>query len=538
MKRPLGCFTPSGMIAGGISLVAIVSAAWITGNGIFSPGPLSVEAGEERGGVPSHSALSDDCGACHPPAWEDQRMTDLCLECHLEIQADLVDPAGLHGAIVGHYTCQACHTEHKGATARLTSYARVQYPHNDVGFSLQAHLEPLESDSDACLSCHAGTVRDFDVKSCWVCHLRVDQVFLGGHISTFGLDCLNCHDGLDTYGSHFDHQMLDFPLDGMHAAISCAACHAGVYTIEALQKTPHTCRACHGMDDPHQDEISNCGECHTPEHWQSVHFNHDLTLFPLEGGHLDAECLECHRLDRFLDIRSACISCHALADVHAGDMPECESCHASSSWGEIFFDHQLSDFPLTGAHLSVQCTGCHIDLRYRSTPSICGECHLEDDRHLGRFGQDCSACHATTTWSEVTFDHNLTAFPLTGAHASLACESCHRDFLFQDTPTFCSACHRDPAYHAGAFRSDCSACHSTSAWLPARFDLPHRFPMGHGGASGDCQSCHPSNLTAYNCYGCHAHSKSEVVKKHQEENISNLSNCVRCHPTGKEDGDD
>jgi hypothetical protein len=47
-------------------------------------------------------------------------------------------------------------------------------------------------------------------------------------------------------------------------------------------------------------------------------------------------------------------------------------------------------------------------------------------------------------------------------------------------------------------------------------------------------------LARYTCYGCHEHSRSEVESEHREEGIGNLSNCVRCHPTGREEegGDD
>jgi hypothetical protein len=172
------------------------------------------------------------------------------------------------------------------------------------------------------------------------------------------------------------------------------------------------------------------------------------------------------------------------------------------------------------------------------TPTTCFECHAEEDAHNGRFGTDCSACHRPTEWSDATFDHDLASFRLTGAHTRAACTSCHEGGRFADTPSSCSACHGRPSSHGSAFSGSCGNCHSTSAWRPASFNGPHPFPMNHGGAGGNCSTCHPSSLTSSRCTVCHEHSESRMQDKHKEISGFSMGACLNCHPGGREGDDD
>jgi hypothetical protein len=52
---------------------------------------------------------------------------------------------------------------------------------------------------------------------------------------------------------------------------------------------------------------------------------------------------------------------------------ECFSCHPSGT-KEGAFNHSTSIFPLTGAHLTVDCSQCHKN-GYANTPTSCNECH-------------------------------------------------------------------------------------------------------------------------------------------------------------------
>ncbi|MFQ5577909.1 MAG: hypothetical protein ACE5G8_13075, partial [Anaerolineae bacterium] len=159
-----------------------------------------------------------------------------------------------------------------------------------------------------------------------------------------------------------------------------------------------------------------------------------------------------------------------------------------------------------------------------------------DDPHGGQFGPDCAACHTPDDWEAATFDHNLSAFPLTGAHSSAECELCHTGGVFAGTPQDCYSCHLTDDPHGGQFGPDCAACHTSTAWIPAGYTGPHTFPINHG-ESGPraCRTCHPDGLQTYTCYDCHEHTPAKIESKHREEGIRNFENCVQCHPTGREE---
>ncbi len=65
-----------------------------------------------------------------------------------------------------------------------------------------------------------------------------------------------------------------------------------------------------------------------------------------------------------------------------------------------------------------------------------------------------------------------------GAHASLACESCHKNGVYKGTPSSCAACHSEPDFHVGKFGTDCATCHSPTAWSSVDYEGPHTIPYG------------------------------------------------------------
>ena len=229
-----------------------------------------------------------------------------------------------------------------------------------------------------------------------------------------------------------------------------------------------------------------------------------------------------------------CYACHAANDVHNGaNGQNCQTCHSTTAWLPPTINHNQSAFPLTGAHANLACNVCHVNGVYAGTPTNCYACHAANDVHNGANGQNCQACHSTTAWLPATVDHNTTAFPLTGAHANLACNLCHANGVYAGTPTNCYACHAQDDAHNGVNGTDCSVCHSTTAWLPAEYNGPHTFPLNHHGADGECAQCHTTSLQTYTCYaGCHHHTESRESSNHR--NVNGFGNdCARCHPDGR-----
>ena len=181
---------------------------------------------------------------------------------------------------------------------------------------------------------------------------------------------------------------------------------------------------------------------------------------------------------------------------------QCGACHVEASWSLLqpppkeVFDHAATGFALTGAHEAITCDDCH-GQGLSGLSSRCGTCH--HDPHVNQFSQACDRCHHTRTWDVPRnfFLHERTRFPLTGVHAALACESCHRPARLEPaafTPTECAVCHaRDlraaTPNHVVAGFTDCAECHTTTSFSGATYT--HRFYRLEGAhALADCADCH------------------------------------------------
>jgi hypothetical protein len=251
----------------------------------------------------------------------------------------------------------------------------------------------------------------------------------------------------------------------------------------------------------------------------------------LEGAR---NCRSCHE-PRGVS-RALCLTCHtalgqriaAGKGLHA--RPEyqvgCERCHVEHQgrafelvfWGQegrAGFDHAQTGFPLQGRHAALGCESCHNSRRIRDPGALsrggvnlartflglsagCTSCH--PDPHKGQFSpRGCADCHGQERWKPVArFDHDRTAFPLTGRHEPLACTACHSAqpngaVRFKGTPhQTCASCHRDP--HAGRMGAQCASCHVTEGWQrieAGRFDHDRtRFPLTGRHERVACGRCH------------------------------------------------
>ncbi len=199
------------------------------------------------------------------------------------------------------------------------------------------------------------------------------------------------------------------------------------------------------------------------------------------------------------------------------------------------------------AKLESNCAACHDRAHPRRQTALCLGCHkqvaadIRDRRgyhgHLADAGTgECRACHPEhkgraadiVSLSRPAFDHRLTGFPLTGAHAALPCSQCHTPHrAWRDAPQTCRQCHLRDDVHHGQFRRDCGACHSTRRWSDARFDhRSTRFALTGAHATLACAACHLGGHYAgapTNCAGCHA--TDDVHRGSRGED------CGRCHVT-------
>lgn len=295
-------------------------------------------------------------------------------------------------------------------------------------------------------------------------------------------------------------------------------------------------------------------------------------------AHLEGltKCGNCHQLGN-REVQAKCLDCHreiaAMREggrgLHAGsDYADCVDCHVEHL-GEDFdlvhwpdgrdgFDHPVTGFELTGAHAGIDCRKCHnakfvvdpADLKGRGKDlgrtflgldGACAACH--EDVHAGAFAaraEGCVSCHTTAAWKPAPgFDHAATAYPLTGRHAAVACDACHRPDGPEAQARFkglafaaCTDCHRDP--HAAALGPDCASCHTTVGWKQIAgegFDHSRtRYPLEGRHAGVACAGCHGdrgAKPAFARCRDCHAD-----VHGGEDRGRAAWLTCETCHTVG------
>src|SRR5204862_20714 len=153
-----------------------------------------------------------------------------------------------------------------------------------------------------------------------------------------------------------------------------------------------------------------CTQCHNTTTWTGANFDHATTGFALTGVHATTQCAQCHVNGNYnlTSANTACVSCH-LKDFQgatnpnhvSGGFPQtcqqcqsttnpnhvqsnfpqtCQQCHTTTTWGNATFDHATTGFPLTGAHIALQCLQCHVNGNYGLTAAntTCISCHQND----------------------------------------------------------------------------------------------------------------------------------------------------------------
>ncbi|MCK6684659.1 MAG: hypothetical protein L6R30_19840, partial [Thermoanaerobaculia bacterium] len=433
-----------------------------------------------------HARLSSNCGACHKTRTF-LNLSPSCASCHR-------DP---HKGTLG-ASCVACHS-----TGVAFAAARKTFDHTKSEFPLSgAHARV------ACAKCHAeGKFKGLAFASCASCHEDP-------HRKAFGPDCASCH-GTETFSTQkVDHAKTRFPLKGRHAQVTCVSCH--VKPAMKVKPPSGKCSDCH--KDPHGGTFrKDCAACHDERGFKGATIDHATTRFPLTGKHASTPCASCHKHAAgqartaarvFTGLASECSSCHQ--DVHKGALgPDCKRCHGTQTFRVETYVHPGSQDFFQGNHAQVTCKACHdrggngkvAAWKMTGVARTCASCHK--DVHLGQLGSSCQDCHAVggRKWQATGFRHDQSAFPLTGRHADVACQKCHR----AETAAFpsgtgtgtryrglgkdCAACHADP--HRGQFKAECSSCHDTKSFRVSSY--VHKGPKGFftaAHAKAPCQACH------------------------------------------------
>jgi hypothetical protein len=284
-----------------------------------------------------------------------------------------------------------------------------------------------------------------------------------------------------------------------------------------------------------------CRTCHTDHKGRNASiasfdkklFDHSQTDFALRGKHQKIECVACHEVGKkFRQAATQCNACHKKDDVHKGSLgAACADCHTESSWKDAKFDHNKTEFPLTGKHVETKCTDCHKDKFYQDTPHACVACHKKDDErkgHKGQFGEKCESCHGTKSWRATQFNHDTdTRYALRGKHQAAKCTSCHAGPLYKTKVSQqCVDCHKNDDKHKGTLGTECAACHTEKNWKESpKFDHDKTiFPLFGKHLKQECKACHKTAVykeAPKECVACH---------KKDDKHEGNVGvKCDSCH---------
>jgi len=217
------------------------------------------------------------------------------------------------------------------------------------------------------------------------------------------------------------------------------------------------------------------------------------------------------------------------------------------------------------------CAQCHINNNYALTiaPTDCGNsgCHLTTWQTTNNpthstagaafAAANCNTCHDTIAWTDITsFNHASTGWPLTGAHATGTCVSCHVNNNYTLNSTACYPCHTTdwtstqtlggniPNHITAGFPQTCDTCHDTIAWADSTFNHNNTgFPLtGMHATSVQCAQCHSTAAGGYNlpapvstcgdqyCHQSDYNGTNNPVHSSAGTTFG-LTNCANCHTT-------
>lgn len=291
------------------------------------------------------------------------------------------------------------------------------------------------------------------------------------------------------------------------------------------------------------DDLGACNRCHVDN-----------------SPEIDAnKCVSCHRTlgQRIMQNRGF----HASAAVRG---KPCESCHMdhrgrgydpmgwrSMKGGRDGFDHDLTGWPLDGAHRTTACRDCHTGEdasgleTYVGTDKLCGTCHANPHNTTKRAFEACERCHTSQAWQpprpQLEFDHDNradTRMPLLAAHRSVACRACHERGLFTlgvAEPERCENCHDSPHLGGPYAKGTCTSCHSPTfkSFDKTIFDHTERTRFDLGGHKVlACATCHTAALGAKQpamaCESCHADRSPHGARF---ASFGSPAACAKCHTT-------
>ncbi len=534
-----------------------------------------------------NQTVGPDCSRCHTTnSWIVENTTEMhqrsrfpltgphyatdCGNCHKSASLLRFEPLGVE--------CYDCHSANYNSTTQ-PNHVQGNYSKNCIECHSLTSMTWSSSNIDHsffpltgghaigdCYKCHTNGTFNGLSKECVTCHLTTyNNTNNPNHANAgFSTNCAQCHTTAAGWSpATFDHSK--FPLTLGHAVSPCTKCHInGTYP-----NTPTACVACHqttynATTNPNHTTAqfsTDCQQCHTTNPgWTPANYDHNI--FPLTSGHAVSPCTKCHPNNIYTNTPNQCVGCH-LTNYNATTNPNhitinlpttCADCHTTNpGWKPAQFAiHDAQFFPIySGKHNNTwtQCTECHPNTS-NYAQFTCIDCHDHnktdmDNKHNGVGGYAynspaCYSCHPTGS-GQGGFNHN-NGFPLTGAHLTTPCSSCHING-YAGTSTVCSDCHisnynqtTNPNHTAIGIANTCNTCHTTNpGWKPATFPTHgnyYQLTGAHATIANNCVACHNGNYsqTPNTCVGCHQTNYNQTTNPvHTAAGIA--TTCANCHTT-------
>ncbi len=289
----------------------------------------------------------------------------------------------------------------------------------------------------------------------------------------------------------------------------------------------------------HLEGMSNCTRCHT-----------------LGSKISNDKCLDCHtELKKRIDARQGY---HSSSEISGKECINCHSDHHGPDFQLIRldiekFNHNLTGYPLEGAHNARKCPDCHRTafitdpvikekkFTYLGLNTECLSCH--DDYHQKTLPEACTSCHTMESFKPaVKFNHSSARFQLKGSHKDVSCSKCHKVISRNGKPfqefkgiafDLCTRCHSDP--HRNQFGPECTDCHTVESFASIsgtnRFNHSKtHYVLENKHLEVSCRSCHKSGysqpLKFGECTDCHS-------DYHKGQFMSDriITDCSSCHST-------
>jgi hypothetical protein len=544
-----------------------------------------------------HSQISGNCASCHNGSIATGKpgnhipTTDGCDTCHST--SAWVPANGMHAGNISN--CYACHNGSIAtgkSSTHIASSNQCGACHSVTAWNPAVTVDHTQVQG-SCASCHNGTAarglpaNHFPIsEDCGVCHLSTTAFGPGTKMNHTGIvsNCSSCHEtGMNWVGV----TMVDRPTAGQDAGHpstgDCANCHASTvsFTLGINAKpanhipTNQACTLCHTNPNNfavytmnHTGITGNCIQCHGA----GLSFANIIpkepppTHIPTAG----IACEGCHSPTVFTSFAGTTMNHTPVAAM------ACDACHET---GMSWFGVKIQDRP-RGHHTGQDCKGCHGTSNWNSAngnavpPGVAGTARVQ--KAVPATGsatsitaaspmqaamsplrgptvsimQSARAAHASAGGRCAGCHNGLSAAGKGSRHiqSNDSCDNCHTTiawlparFEHQGVAQACSSCHNSvvavsmPASHVRTSLA-CSSCHSTFAWLPAIFS--------HTGVTGACQACHNGSgasgkstvhmLTTLDCASCHdTHSWGSARYRHTGPAYQGPAvaggNCRGCH---------